>query len=189
MSFQRGILASLRSALAVLSELAAVHGDKRGHALSALVCEWFGFVDVRDRIQRARCQKALRVLDVEGRIVWPAPQHDLRIAGPRLFETVLTETTDVRDIADLEIAMVETSSGRAIWNTLMDREHPPDNVCRNAVALPYQQHPRLFGGGRFIGCGPVFAVTGNVDGLGLPCTHKNDLTMPAIRAFLRHSSA
>ena len=104
------------------------HGDKSRHGLGAVVCERFGFVDALGRIQRAGCLKALRVLDAEGRIALPAPQRDLRITGPRLLDTAVPEAmavpSDVRDIADLEIVLVETSSGRAIWNTLMDREHP-----------------------------------------------------------------
>ena len=128
MQAQHGILTTLRRAVPTLSATVATHQDKSRTALGALVCEQFGFLDARGRKRRAGCMKALRVLDAEGLISLPEAQSDLRIGKPRLLEEPVPGATDVpedvRRIQDLEIVPVRNTEDRAIWNTLMDREHP-----------------------------------------------------------------
>ena len=128
MQAQHGILSTLRGALPALSATVAAHQDRSRTALGALVCEEFGFFDVRGRKRRAGCMKALRVLEAEGHISLPEAQCDLRIAKPRLLEEPVPGATDVpedvRQVKDLEIVPVRNAEDRAVWNTLMDREHP-----------------------------------------------------------------
>ena len=128
MQAQRGILTTLRSAVPALSAVVAAHQHTSRSALGALVCEQFGFFDARGRRQRSGCMKALRVLEAEGHIRLPEAQCDLRISKPRLLEAPVPEATgvpaDVRRIKDLEIVLVRNAEDRAVWNTLMDREHP-----------------------------------------------------------------
>ena len=125
---QHGILTTLRSSVPTLSRTVAAHQDKSRSALGALVCEQFGFFDARGRRRRAGCMKALRVLEAEGHITLPEVQCDLRISKPRLLDAPVQKATDVpsdvRLIQDLEIVLVRSVKDRAIWNTLMDREHP-----------------------------------------------------------------
>ena len=128
MQAQRGILTTLRSAVPALSAVVAAHQHTSRSALGALVCEQFGFFDARGRRQRSGCMKALRVLEAEGHIRLPEAQCDLRISKPRLLEAPVPEATgvpaDVRRIKDLEIVLVRNAEDRAVWNTLMDHEHP-----------------------------------------------------------------
>lgn len=128
MQAQHGILSTLRSALPALSTTVVAHQDKSRSALGALVCEPFGFVDARGRKRRSGCMKALRVLEAEGHISLPEAQSDLRIAKPRLLEAPVPKATDVpadvRWIEDLQIVLIRSAEDRAVWNTLMDREHP-----------------------------------------------------------------
>ena len=128
MQAQRGIPSPLRGVLPALSATVAAHQDRSCTALGALVCEEFGFFDVRGRKRRAGCMKALRVLEAEGHISLPEAQCDLRIAKPRLLEEPVPGATDVpadvRRIQDLDIVQVRNAEDRAVWNTLMDREHP-----------------------------------------------------------------
>ena len=67
METQHGILATLWAALPALSVTVEAHRDQSRRALGGRVCEAFGFVDARGRLQRARCVKALRVLEGAGR--------------------------------------------------------------------------------------------------------------------------
>ena len=66
--------------------------------------------------------------EADGHIGLPEAQCDLRTAKPRLLEAPVPGATDVpadvRRIQDLEIVPVRNAEDRAVWNTLMDREHP-----------------------------------------------------------------
>ena len=128
MQAQPGILTTIRRAVPTLSATVATHPDKSRSALGALVCKQFGFFDASGRKRRAGCMKALRVLEAEGHISLPEAQCDLRISKPRLLEAPVPEATDVpqdvRRIKDLDIVLVRNAEDRAVWNTLMDREHP-----------------------------------------------------------------
>ena len=72
--------------------------------------------------------KALRVLEAEGHITLPAPQCALQITGPRLLERPVAAPVAMPDtvgaVKGLAIALVASRQDRAIWSTLMDREHP-----------------------------------------------------------------
>ena len=80
------------------------------------------------RAQQGSCVKALRVLEAEGHITLPAPQCTLQITGPRLLESSVAAPVAVPDtvgaVEGLAIVLVTSRQDRAIWNTLMDREHP-----------------------------------------------------------------
>ena len=138
---QRGILTTLRCAVPALSATIVAHPNKSRSALGAVVCEQFGFVDARGRKRRAGCMKALRILEAEGQITLPAPQCDLRISRPRLLDAPVPEATDVpsdvRLIQDLEIVLVRSAHQRAVWNTLMDREHPRGTSTFAGAQLRY----------------------------------------------------
>ncbi len=87
--------------------------------------------------------KALRVLEGEGKIVLPPPRRDLRISssGPRLLDAPVPAATavpaDVRRIRGMEIVLVERAQDRALWNTLMDAEHPRGTATFAGAQLRY----------------------------------------------------
>ncbi len=128
MQRQLGILETLRNALPEVSATVAANRDKGRNALGGLVCEQLRLVDARGKKRLAGCLKALRVLHAEGKIVLPPPKVKLQIAGPRLLGEPVPEVVDVpadvRQIEDLEIVRVDNKEDRAIWNTLLDQEHP-----------------------------------------------------------------
>ena len=128
MEAQHQILRTLRtSEPALLATLGALSGKSRT-AVSGIVCEQLGFYDARGRPQRAGCMKALRTLEAESRISLPPTQHSLNIAGPRLLDAPVAEPVEVPErvnqLQELEIVCVRSAQDHAIWNTLMDREHP-----------------------------------------------------------------
>ena len=75
-------------------------------ALGRRICEEFSFVDATGRFRVAGCMKALATL-AEGspEIVLPRPSHPAEIGA-------------------LDVRLVATASDRALWNTLIAREHP-----------------------------------------------------------------
>ena len=98
-------------------------------ALGRRVCAEFSFADARGRPQLAGCLKALTAL--AGRrpeIVLPPPQAPAVDRRPRLLETAVPEPEGVPAhpgrIRDLEITAVQGAADRALWNTLIAREHP-----------------------------------------------------------------
>ncbi len=98
-------------------------------ALGRRICEEFSFVDATGRFQVAGCMKALATL-AEGspEIVLPRP----RAAGvdnrPRQLSADVAEPVGVpshpAEIGALDVREVATASDRALWNTLIAREHP-----------------------------------------------------------------
>ncbi len=123
-----GILETLRSAVLEVSATVAAHRDKSRRALADMVCEQFRLVDAHGKKRLAGCMKALRVLHSEEQIALPSPQVKLQIAKPRLLGKPVPEAVgvpaDVREIEDFEIVRVDSAQDRAIWDTLMDQEHP-----------------------------------------------------------------
>ncbi len=123
-----GILETLRRAVPEVSATVAAHRDKSRRALAGMVCDQFRLVDARGEKRLAGCMKALRVLHSEEQIALPPPQVKLPIAKPRLLGKPVPEAVDVpadvREIEDFEIVRVDSAQDRAIWNTLMDEEHP-----------------------------------------------------------------
>ncbi len=141
MEAQHQILRTLRaSESALLATLGALSGKSRT-AVSGIVCEKFGFYDARGRPQRAGCMKALRTLEAESRISLPAAQRSLNIARPRLLDAPVAEPVEVpkrvNQLQDLEIVCVRSAQDRAIWNTLMDREHPQGVTTFAGAQLRY----------------------------------------------------
>ena len=96
------------------------------------ICEEFSFFDVRGRPQLAGCMKALGALVqmVPGIALPPPPL--LRAPAirnrPRQLEADVPEPEQVpahpARIRDLEVIVVTNAADRALWNTLIAREHP-----------------------------------------------------------------
>jgi len=105
-------------------------GDERLNRtqLAARLCEHYGFIDARDRLQLSTCLRALRDLEKRGQIHLPAPvvQH-----GPprprRLSEPVAVPQdvpSQVGDVLGMELIIVESVAQMRIWNEMMIGEHP-----------------------------------------------------------------
>ena len=98
-------------------------------ALGRRVCDEFSFVDAAGRLQVAGCLKALASL--AGRsldIVLPPPQTAAVRNRPRQLAADIPAPTGVPShpskIDALDVRLVATASERALWNTLIGREHP-----------------------------------------------------------------
>ena len=112
--------------------MAAILSRERFDSRSALgrrVCAEFAFTDARGRPQLAGCMKALGELAerVPG-IVLPPPKAPAVKAGPRLLDGSVPEPEGVPPhlarIGGLRIDLVPGPADRAVWNTLIAREHP-----------------------------------------------------------------
>ena len=102
-------------------------GSRR--ALGRRVCEEFGFVDALGRPQVAGCLKALAGLARRSpELVLPPPRAGPVDNRPRQLAATVSEPVDVpahpARIVGLTVQVVATADGRALWNTLMAREHP-----------------------------------------------------------------
>ena len=115
-----------------VSRVAAILSRERFDSRSALgrrICEEFSFTDARGRPQLAGCMKALGTLAerVSG-IVLPPPKAPAVTGGPRLLDAGVSEPEGVplhpARIAGLRIDPVAGRAERAVWNTLVAREHP-----------------------------------------------------------------
>lgn len=97
-------------------------------ALAERVCAELGFVDARGRVQRAGCLKALRALERAGRIVLPAPRTAPGPRQPRGLQAPVAALpavpAELAQLRELELVLVEDDAQRAIWNELMEHEHP-----------------------------------------------------------------
>ena len=124
-----------------MSETLEQHRDKSRSAIGRIVCDEFGFYDARGERQWASCMKALGTLEAEQRIVLPAAQPSLQRRGPRLLEEPVAAPVDVpdkvREIRGLAVKLVTTAEERAIWNTLMAREHPQGTTTFAGAQLRY----------------------------------------------------
>ena len=117
---------------AAIARVAAILSRERFDSRSALgrrICEEFSFTDARGRLQVAGCMKALGVL--AGKvpdIVLPPPQATALDRRPRLLESDVPEPEGVpahpARIRDLAVTAVTDAGDRAVWNTLVAREHP-----------------------------------------------------------------
>ena len=112
----------------IASLLSCEQFDSRS-ALGRRVCEEFAFADARGRLQVAGCLKALTAL--AGRrpeIVLPQPKSPAVDRRPRLLADGVAAPEGVPShparIQDLEIIVVRGRADRAVWNTLIAREHP-----------------------------------------------------------------
>ena len=120
---------TLRDAAAV-SRIAAILSqepfDSR-RALGRRICAVFSFVDATGRLQFAGCMKELATLaDTEPCIILPPARSAAVKNWPRQLDAVVPEPVGVpphlAGIGDLEV--VTTSPDRALWDTLIAREHP-----------------------------------------------------------------
>ncbi len=141
MQVYHGILTQLRADLPILSKIVAGHQDKSRAALSRIICAKFGFQDRCGRPRLSGCMKALRSLDTEGRISLPKPQSSSPVRGPRLLDTPIPKATgvpsDVGQIQDLSIELVQSKADLAVWNTLVAAEHPRGTTTFAGAQLRY----------------------------------------------------
>ena len=97
-------------------------------ALAALVCDQFGFYDVRGRQQQAGCLKALRELEAVGNFTLPAAQTSAGRSSPQRLSAPVPLPTEVPSqaglVRGLELVSVTTPEQMRIWNELMITEHP-----------------------------------------------------------------
>ena len=112
----------------IASMLSCEQFDSRS-ALGRRVCEEFSFADARGRPQLAGCLKALSALaDRRPEIVLPPPQSPAVDRSPRLLAGDIAAPEGVpahpARIRGLEITVVRDAADRALWNTLIAREHP-----------------------------------------------------------------
>jgi len=72
--------------------------------------------------------KALLTLEQQSHFTLPEKQSNSPVCGPRCLDTPAWKPTDlpldVREIKKIEIVQVTHAEDRAIWNTLLDAEHP-----------------------------------------------------------------
>ena len=141
---QPQILTTLRSELPRLEALLKEQDDPGRNATARRVCQEFGFIDPRGHPRQAGCLKALRTLDAEKQIILPAGQECAAIAKPRLLDAPVAKAKDVPDTArkvkDLRIIQVKSRQDRAIWNTLMDQEHPRGAAIFAGAQVKYLIH-------------------------------------------------
>jgi hypothetical protein len=96
--------------------------------LADRLCEHFGFVDARGRLQRSTCLKALRALEERGHIQLPAPVVEHGPPRPRRLSEPVALPQDVPsqvgDVLGMELIIVESVAQMRIWNEMMIGEHP-----------------------------------------------------------------
>jgi len=121
----------------VLSEPASI--DRIGQMLAAspelnrtqladLLCEQFGFVDVRGQKQRSGCVKALRKLEQQGHVKLPGRCRKRTVPSPRRLGVAMPEAvgvpSEVGSVSGLQLVRVQDAELIKVWNELMIREHP-----------------------------------------------------------------
>ncbi len=97
-------------------------------ALAAVVCEQFGFYDVRGQAQRAGCLKALRELEAAGHFPLPAARRRAGRSSPRRLSQPVPLPVEVPCqaglVRGLALVLVSTSEQMRTWNELLINEHP-----------------------------------------------------------------
>ena len=136
MDAQNGIKRTLREAtsIAVIQRLLSSNEPSSNEpwsraSITQSVCEHFGFLDARQRTQKAGCIKALRELERAGHFVLPAARK--RVSGPRnarRLEQPVPCAVDVPsqagDVRGLRLVKVDQLDLMRVWNELMLCEHP-----------------------------------------------------------------
>ena len=129
---QSQISRTLRSDVAV-SRITAILSqepfDSRRDLDRRICSKEFSFVDAVSRLQVAGCLTALATLaDRVPEIVLPPPRAPAVINRPRQLEADVPVPIGVpphlAGIDGLTLGLVTTPSDRALWNTLIAREHP-----------------------------------------------------------------
>ena len=136
--------AAARARIAAI--LSQEHFDSRS-SFGRRVCEEFGFVDAAGRLQLASCMKALGSLaGSDPAIALPAPKTAAVDNSPRLLAAGVPEPEGVPShpsaIEGLHVALAADAEGRAVWNTLIGREHPHGMAIFAGCQIRY-----LFGSG------------------------------------------
>ena len=128
---QSQIIRTLRdqASIARLASILSGESFESRSALGRRVCEEFSFFDARGRPRLAGCMKALGVLaESVPEITLPPPAAAAVKGGPRLVAAGVAEPEGVPPhpsrIEGLCIDLVARPAERAVWNTLIAREHP-----------------------------------------------------------------
>ena len=118
-------------------------------ALSRRVCEQFDFRDARGRLQIAGCQKVLRGLQADGVLALPAPLAPAPDRTPIQFDAPVPPPSAVPDrlaeLGPVELCLVTWRADRAIWNTLIAREHPQGVTTFAGCQLRYLVQSSAYG--------------------------------------------
>jgi Domain of unknown function (DUF4338)/Transposase DNA-binding/Transposase DDE domain len=98
-------------------------------SLADSVCQHFGFLDARQRVQRAGCVKALKELEHAGHFVLPVAVHrGGTVKSPRRLDQAVPAAIDVPaqagEVLALSLVIVDRLELMRVWNELMLREHP-----------------------------------------------------------------
>jgi len=98
-------------------------------AFGRRICREFSFYSATGRPQLAGCMRALAEIGRDtGEFALPPPRATSVRRGPRLLDGPVPEPSGVPDhpsgIRGLETVTVSDRGQRALWNTLMAREHP-----------------------------------------------------------------
>ena len=92
------------------------------------LCEHYGFIDGRGRLQRSTCLRALRDLENKGHIHLPEPVVQHGRPSPRRLAEPVAVPVDVPskagEVLGMELIMVESVEHMRIWNEMMIGEHP-----------------------------------------------------------------
>ncbi len=96
--------------------------------LADKLCEQYSFFNQQGRKQQAGCVKALRVLERCGLIDLPVPPQKRCKRSPRRLDEPVPELrgvpSEVGEIIDLELILVDKEEHMRIWNELMIQDHP-----------------------------------------------------------------
>lgn len=117
------------ASIEVVQGLLANNEYKTRASFADSVCQHFGFVDARQRIQRAGCVKALKELERAGHFVLPAAVHrGGTVKSPRRLDQAVPAAIDVPaqagEVRALTLVIVDRLELMRVWNELMLREHP-----------------------------------------------------------------
>ncbi|MEE8308644.1 MAG: IS4 family transposase [Gammaproteobacteria bacterium] len=96
--------------------------------LAALVCQQFGFYDMRGQEQWGGCLKGLRELEAAGHFTLPPARRSPGRSSPRRLSKPVCLPVGVPcqagEVRGLELVLVSTPEQMRIWNELMINEHP-----------------------------------------------------------------
>jgi len=118
-----------QASIEAVRQLLAGKGYETRASFADSVCGHFGFLDTRERPQRAGCVKALKELEQAGHFVLPAALHrGGTFKSPRRLGQPVAAAIDVPaqagDVGGLRLVIVEQLDLMRVWNELMLCEHP-----------------------------------------------------------------
>jgi hypothetical protein len=130
MNKQNQIKRTLSEPSAITFVAETLKGGNCAHrnALADVVCNEYGFYDLRGHPQHGGCVKALRELEAAGHFILPAAQNKNGPKTPKRLEEAVAEPTGVPgqagEVCGLALIVVSGEVQMRIWNELMIREHP-----------------------------------------------------------------